>query len=334
MAKSDRRSFLKQFGQIGMGVMAYQIASFAPQTVLADEPFKGRTLKLVVPFPPGGATDVIGRIVMDRLGQMWNNTIVVENRPGAGGNIGVDTVARSEPNGETLLIVSVGMATNRYLYSKVNYDPVADFIPVSLVAMVPNVLVVGNHLPIKSVAELIDYAKKNPGKLNYGSSGVGTSVHLSGELFQKMTGTVMTHVPYRGTAQATQDLIGGRIDLMFDNISQILPHIRSGSVRALGITTAKRSPVTPEFVPVAETVPGFDVSSWFALYLPAKTPANLATRYEADVAAAVKDASVKQRLEATGAIVIGSSSQELSSFLVSEMKVWGDLIKSASIKAD
>ena len=334
MAKSDRRSFLKQFGQIGMGIMAYQMASFAPQTVLADEPFKGRTLKLVVPFPPGGATDVIGRIVMDRLGQMWNNTIVVENRPGAGGNIGVDTVARSEPNGETLLIVSVGMATNRYLYSKVYYDPVADFIPVSLVAMVPNVLVVGNHLPIKTVAELIDYAKKNPGKLNYGSSGVGTSVHLSGELFQKMTGTVMTHVPYRGTAQATQDLIGGRIDLMFDNISQILPHIRSGSVRALGITTAKRSPVTPEFVPVAETVPGFDVSSWFALYLPAKTPANLVARYEADVAAAVKDASVKQRLEATGAIVIGSSSQELSSFLVSEMKVWGDLIKSASIKAD
>jgi tripartite-type tricarboxylate transporter receptor subunit TctC len=334
MAKSDRRSFLKQFGQIGMGVMAYQMASFAPQTVLADEPFKGRTLKLVVPFPPGGATDVIGRIVMDRLGQMWNNTIVVENRPGAGGNIGVDTVARSEPNGETLLIVSVGMATNRYLYSKVNYDPVADFIPVSLVAMVPNVLVVGNHLPIKTVAELIDYAKKNPGKLNYGSSGVGTSVHLSGELFQKMTGTVMTHVPYRGTAQATQDLIGGRIDLMFDNISQILPHIRSGSVRALGITTAKRSPVTPEFVPVAETVPGFDVSSWFALYLPAKTPAHLVARYEADVAAAVKDASIKQRLEATGAIVIGSSSQELSSFLVSEMKVWGDLIKSASIKAD
>ena len=334
MMKPDRRSVLKRLSQVGIGVVTSQFAGIAPRVALADEPFKGRTLKLVVPFPPGGATDVIGRIVMDRLGQMWNNTIVVENRPGAGGNIGVDTVARAEPNGETLLIVSVGMATNRYLYAKVNYDPVADFIPVSLVAMVPNVLVVGNHLPVKTVAELIDYAKKNPGKLNYGSSGVGTSVHLSGELFQKMTGTVMTHVPYRGTAQATQDLIGGRIDLMFDNISQILPHIRSGSVRALGITTAKRSPVTPEFVPVAETVSGFDVSSWFALYLPAKTPAPVVARYEADVAAAVRDASVKQRLEATGAIVVGSKSQELSAFLASEMKVWGDLIKGSNIKAD
>ena len=334
MMKPDRRLVLKRLSQVGIGVVTSQFAGIAPRVALADEPFKGRTLKLVVPFPPGGATDVIGRIVMDRLGQMWNNTIVVENRPGAGGNIGVDTVARAEPNGETLLIVSVGMATNRYLYAKVNYDPVADFIPVSLVAMVPNVLVVGNHLPVKTVAELIDYAKKNPGKLNYGSSGVGTSVHLSGELFQKMTGTVMTHVPYRGTAQATQDLIGGRIDLMFDNISQILPHIRSGSVRALGITTAKRSPVTPEFVPVAETVSGFDVSSWFALYLPAKTPAPVVARYEADVAAAVRDASVKQRLEATGAIVVGSKSQELSAFLASEMKVWGDLIKGSNIKAD
>lgn len=334
MMKPDRRSVLKRLSQVGIGVVTSQFAGIAPRVALADEPFKGRTLKLVVPFPPGGATDVIGRIVMDRLGQMWNNTIVVENRPGAGGNIGVDTVARAEPNGETMLIVSVGMATNRYLYAKVNYDPVADFIPVSLVAMVPNVLVVGNHLPVKTVAELIDYAKKNPGKLNYGSSGVGTSVHLSGELFQKMTGTVMTHVPYRGTAQATQDLIGGRIDLMFDNISQILPHIRSGSVRALGITTAKRSPVTPEFVPVAETVSGFDVSSWFALYLPAKTPAPVVARYEADVAAAVRDASVKQRLEATGAIVVGSKSQELSAFLASEMKVWGDLIKGSNIKAD
>lgn len=332
--KPDRRSVLNRLSKIGIGVVTSQFVGIAPRLALADEPFKSRTLKLVVPFPPGGATDVIGRIVMDRLGQMWNNTIVVENRPGAGGNIGVDTVARAEPNGETLLIVSVGMATNRYLYAKVNYDPVADFIPVSLLAMVPNVLVVGNHLPVKTVAELIDYAKKNPGKLNYGSSGVGTSVHLSGELFQKMTGTVMTHVPYRGTAQATQDLIGGRIDLIFDNISQILPHVRSGSVRALGITTAKRSPVTPEFVPVAETVPGFDVSSWFALYLPAKTPSPIVARYEADVAAAVKDASVKQRLEATGAIVIGSSSQELSAFLLSEMKVWGDLIKGSNIKAD
>ncbi len=320
----DRRS-------VTAGLLA---AMVLPGAARAQEFPKGRTIKLVVPFPPGGATDVIGRIMADKMGQNWGATITVENRPGAGGNIGVDAVAKSETNGDTFLIVSVGMATNRYLYARINYDPVADFVPVSLVAMVPNLLVVGKHLPVNSVAELIDYAKKNPGKLNYGSSGVGTSVHLSGELFQKLTGTSMTHVPYRGTAQATQDLLGGRIDLMFDNISQILPQVQAGNVKALGITTAKRSPVTPEFVPVAETVPGFDVSSWFALYLPSKTPAPIIAQYAGAARAAAQDADVRRKLEATGAVVVGSSQEELAGFLQSEMKTWGELIRTAGIKVD
>ncbi len=321
----DRRS-------VTAGLLA---ALAVPGAARAQQEFpKGRTIKLVVPFPPGGATDVIGRIMADRMGRTWDTTIVVENRPGAGGNIGVDAVAKSEPNGDTFLIVSVGMATNRFLYNRLNYDPLADFVPVSLVAMVPNLLVVGKHLPVNSVAELVDYAKKNPGKLNYGSSGVGTSVHLSGELFQKLTGTQMTHVPYRGTAQATQDLLGGRIDLIFDNISQILPQVQAGNVKALGITTAKRSPVTPEFVPVADTVPGFDVSSWFALYLPAKTPAPIVARYAADARAAAQDPEVRKKLEATGAVVVGSTQEELAGFLQSEMKTWGDLIRTAGIKVE
>ena len=270
----------------------------------------------------------------DKIGQLWNQTIIVDNKPGAGGNIGVSAVARSEPNGDTFLLSSVGIVTNPFLYSKLTYDAANDFVPISLVAMVPNLLVVGNHLPFKTVADMIAYAKQNPGKLKYGSSGVGTSVHLCGELFQKMTGTVMTHVPYKGTAQATQDLIGGHIDLIFDNISQTLPHVKAGNVRALGITTAKPSPVTPEFVPIAETVPGFDVTAWFALFAPAKIPADILALYAKDAQRAAQDPSVRQKLEATGAIVVGSTPDELGRFTKQEMQIWGDLIKSVGIKIE
>jgi tripartite-type tricarboxylate transporter receptor subunit TctC len=310
------------------------LAGFGAPLAFADTFPQGRTIRMVVPFPPGGATDVIGRIMADKIGQIWGQTIIVDNKPGAGGNIGVSAVARSEPNGDTFLLASVGIVTNPFLYSKLTYDPAKDFVPVSLVAMVPNLLVVGNHHPFKTVAELIAYAKQNPGKLKYGSSGVGTSVHLCGELFQKMTGTVMTHVPYKGTAQATQDLIGGHIDLIFDNISQILPHAKAGNVRALAITTAKPSPVTPEFVPLAETVPGFDVSAWFALFAPAKVPAPVLEAYAKAAQLAAQDPAVRQRLEATGAIVVGSSPEELGHFTVQETKIWGDLIKSTGIKIE
>ena len=309
-------------------------SAFAPLSGHADSFPQGRSIRLVVPFPPGGATDVIGRIMADKIGQIWNQTIIVDNKPGAGGNIGVSAVARSEPNGDTFLLSSVGIVTNVFLYSKLTYDPANDFAPISLIAMVPNLLVVGNHLPFKSVSDLIAYAKQNPGKLKYGSSGVGTSVHLCGELFQKMTNTVMTHVPYKGTAQATQDLIGGHIDLIFDNISQILPHVKAGNVRALGITTAKPSPVTPEFTPIAETVPGFDVTAWFALFAPAKVPAPVLAIYARDAQLAAADPSVKQKLEATGAIVVGSSPEELDRFTKQEIKLWGDLIKSTGIRVE
>lgn len=324
MTQLDRRTVT--WGMLATGLGA--------SSVLADTFPQGRTVRLVIPFPPGGATDVIGRIMADKIGQIWNQTVIVENKPGAGGNIGVSAVARSDPNGDTFLLASVGIVTNPFLYSKLTYDPAKDFVPVSLVAMVPNLLVVGNHQPFKTVAELIAYAKQNPGKLKYGSSGVGTSVHLCGELFQKMTGTVMTHVPYKGTAQATQDLIGGHIDLIFDNISQILPHVKAGSVRALAITTAKPSPVTPEFVPLAETVPGFDVSAWFALFAPAKIPPVVLEVYARDAQLAAKDPAVRQKLEATGAIVVGSSPDELGRFTQQEIKIWGDLIKSTGIKIE
>lgn len=307
----------------------------APTAGFGQQPWpQGRVIKLVVPFPPAGATDVLGRLVADKLGQMWGTNIVIENRPGAGGNIGSDAVAKAEPNGDTLMIVSVGLATNQYLYPKLNYDPVKDFAPITMVAMVPNLLVVSNQLPVKSVAELIAYAKANPGKLTYASSGVGTSVHLSGELFQKLTGTKMVHVPYRGTAQAAQDLMTGRIDLIFDNIPQALPHVRAGTIRALGITTAKRSPAAPEFPPIAETVPGFDVSSWFALFAPAKTPPAIIAKVQADTKAAIADPAVKAKMDLLAAEPAGWSQAEMASFLQSEMKKWGDLIREVGIKVD
>ena len=309
-------------------------AVVAPSALRAQGAFPGnRNVKLVVPFPPAGATDIIGRVWAEKIGQVWGTNLVVENKPGAGGNIGTEQVARGEQDGTQLLIVSVGMATNQYLYPKLNYDPLADFKPVSLLALVPNLLVVGNHVQASSVAELITFAKANPGKLTFGSSGVGTSVHLSGELFKKLTGVEMVHLPYRGTAQATQDLIGGRIDLIFDNITQAVSHVRGGSIKALGITTARRSPVAPEFAPVADTVPGFDVSSWFAIFAPKGTPDDVVAKINADTVRIMAEPQVKERMATLGAEIVASSPAQLGSFLKSEMDKWGKLITEAGIKA-
>lgn len=307
----------------------------APIPGFSQQPWpQGRTLKLVVPFTAGGATDVLGRLVADKLSQSWGTGIIVENRPGAGSNIGIEAVAKAEPNGDTLLIASVGLATNPYLYAKVNYDAAKDLAPITMVALVPNLLIVNNQLPVKDVTELVAYAKANPGKLTYASSGVGTSLHLSGELFQKLTGTKMVHVPYRGSSQAVQDLIGGRVDLIFDNITSALPHAKAGTVRGLGVTTAKRAPTAPEFAPIAETVPGFDVSSWFALFAPAKTPPAIIAKVQADTKAGIADPAVRAKMDALAAEPGGGTSAELGAFLQAEMKKWGDLIKEVGIKAE
>lgn len=324
-ARIDRRALLAGTGAA--------LLSSGPG--FAQQPWpQGRQIKLIVPFTPGGATDVLGRLVADKLSQTWGNVIVVENRPGAGSNLGIEAAAKAEPNGDTLLIASVGLATNRYLYAKVNYDPVKDLAPITMVALVPNLLVVRNDLPVQNVAELVAYAKANPGKLTYASSGVGTSLHLSGELFQKLTGTKMVHVPYRGSAQAVQDLMGGRVDLIFDNITSSLPQAKSGTIRGLGVTTAKRAPTAPEYPPIAETVPGFDVSSWFALFAPAKTPQAIIDKIQADTKASVADPVLRAKMDALAAEPGGWAPAELGTFLQSELTKWGGLIKEAGIKAD
>ena len=294
-----------------------------------------RHIRLIVPFAPGGATDIIARVIAARLSETWGQQVVVENRAGAGSNIGAQAVAQSEPDGYTLYVGSVPHATNRFLYSSLNYDPVADFAPVTLICTQPNIMVVPNSSPAKSVMEFVTYAKANPGRISYGSGGVGTSVHLSGELFKRMTAIEMTHVPYRGAGPAVQDVIAGRLDLIFDNITGSLPHVQNGSARGLAVTSARRAPAAPDLPTIAEAgVPGFDVSTWFAFFVPARTPAAIIKRMNEDTVAALAQPVVKERLEQLGAALVGSTPAELAAFLKSEMDKWGPVIREAKIKAD
>jgi tripartite-type tricarboxylate transporter receptor subunit TctC len=326
-SRISRRTFVSAVG-------AGAVSLAAPSVLRAQSAWPaGRQIKIIVPFPPAGATDVLGRLMAERFGEYWGARVIIENKPGAGGNIGTEQAAKSAPDGDTILIVSVGMATNPYLYNNLTYDPVKDFEPVSLVAMVPNILIAGLHTPYNSVKEFVDFAKANPGKVTYGSSGVGTSVHLSGELFQKLVGTKMQHVPYRGTAMAIQDMIAGQIDVIFDNITASLPQARGGKVKALGITTAKRSAFAQDLAPIAETVPGFDVTSWFGFFAPKGTPRAIIDRINADTKRALAEQPIKDRLAALGAEAVGSSPEDLGAFLKSEGDKWGKLIQEVGIKA-
>jgi tripartite-type tricarboxylate transporter receptor subunit TctC len=310
-------------------------AGFAQTSPASSPPWPTRFVRLIVPFVPGGATDVIARVVASRLSDGWGQQVVVENRAGGGANIGAQAVAQSDPDGYTLYIASVPHATNRFLYASLSYDPIADFAPVTLICMQPNIMVVPNSSPAKSVMDFVAYAKANPGKISYGSGGVGTSVHLSGELFKRMTGIEMTHIPYRGAAPALQDVMAGRLDLIFDNVTSSLPQVKGGNARGLAVTTGKRVPAMPELPTIAEAgVPGFDVSSWFAFFVPAKTPSAIIKKMNEDTVAALGNPMVKERLEQLGAAPVGSTPAELAAFLKSEMDKWGPVIREAKIRAD
>ncbi len=292
-----------------------------------------RFVRIVVPFPPGGGTDAIARILAARLSQQWGQQVPVENKGGGATNIGTDMVARSEPDGYTMLLQSMPLAVNRFLFATLPYDPVADLAPVSLLCDYPNVMAVPITSAARSVAEFIAYAKANPGKVTFASSGNGTSVHLSGELFKRMAGIEMTHVPYRGAGPALNDLIPGRVDVMFNNIGAVLPLIQAGKLRALAVTTAKRTPAAPELPPIAESgVPGFDVSSWYAVFMPAKTPPEIVRKASADTVAALAYPATRARLEQLGVVVIGSTPEGLAAYLRAEMDKWGPLIREAGIK--
>jgi tripartite-type tricarboxylate transporter receptor subunit TctC len=258
--------------------------------------------------------------------------MVIENKGGAGSNLGAEAVARSDPDGYTALVGSLPLAVNRYLYSSLGYDPIADFAPVTLIAVYPNLMVVPNSSPARSVAEFVTYARANPGKITFASSGVGTSTHLSGELFKRMTGIEMTHVPYRGVALALNDVIPGRVDVMFNTMAGVLQQVRSGQLRGLAVTSTKRFPTAPEFPTVSDTVPGFDVSSWYALFVPARTPAAIVRKLHVDTVAILREPGTREKLEKTGVLVVGSTPEELATQLRAETELWGPVIKAAGIK--
>src|SRR5215813_1518925 len=322
----DRRRFLRVTAAIAA-------PAILPSRAFADA-WPTKPVRIVVPFTPGGSTDITARLVGDRLQEIWGQSVVIENKPGAGGNIAADLVAHADGDGYTILISGPGMATNRFLYASLSYDPVGDFAPVSMLITQPNLMCVPNTSPAKTVPEFIDYCHANKGKVTFASSGTGTTLHLSGELFKRMAKVEMTHIPYRGGAPAINDLIPGRVDTIFDNMPSIIPHVRNGSVRGLAVTTKDRVPVVPDVPTIGETVPGFDVVSWFAFWLPAKTPPEVVAKLNADTNAALVYPPVKSRFEELGAVPKGSSQAELAAFLQSEIGKWGPVIQDAQIKVE
>ncbi|MBR0645110.1 tripartite tricarboxylate transporter substrate-binding protein [Plastoroseomonas hellenica] len=293
-----------------------------------------RPVRIVVAFPPAGAADIVARLLADRLRAAWDTPVVVENRAGAGGNIAGAEVARAEPDGHTLLITSQSIAVNRLLYARMPFDPMADLAPVAMVIQVPNVMVVPAGAPDRSVADVLARARAAPGRLNYGSAGVGTSIHLAGELFAHLASVRMTHVPYRGAGPAMQDLIGGRLDVMFDTLTVSAGPIRQGGIRALGVTTPARAPTLPEVPPIADTVPGYALSSWFAFFAPARTPAATVARQARDIGAALREPAVAARLAELGATPVGSTSEALSVAMRDEARLWEPIIRAANIRIE
>ena len=299
----------------------------------AQTGFPTKPIRLVVTFPAAGAPDLLARLFADKA--QFGQPVVVDNVPGAGGNIGADKVAKAPADGHTLVMGTVGThSINGALYANMPYDMVKDFTPVAHVASAPNLLVVTNDLPVKSVAELIAYMKANPNKLSFGSPGIGTSVHVSGELFKSLTGTTMQHVPYKGRQFAIPDLVGGQIQLMFDNMPSALPMARDGKIRALAQTTIKRSPAAPDVPTVAETVPGFEATTWFAVFAPAGTPKDVVARIHAEMVRVFKLPEVADKLKTIGLEPWISTPDELAKYQASEIVKWAKVVKDSGAKAE
>lgn len=324
----DRRKFLQ-----------VTAASLVAPAVLTDralaDAWPVREVKIVVGFEGGGATDTIARTLAERLKEMWGQAVNVENKPGHGGNIAAELVAKSAADGYTIFIVGPGQALNQFMYAKLAYDPVQDFSPVTLLVSQANVMAVSSNSDFRSVKDFIDYAKANPGKATYASSGVGTSLHLCGELFEHLAGLELKHVPFKGSDSALREVLLERVDVIFDNVTSVLPHVMSGGARALAVTTPKRIPVVPDVPTLIESgLKEFDVESWFALFVPAKTPPGVVTKIHDDAVAALTNDKVKGRLLGLGCQIIGSTPDQLAAHMKSEMNRWGPMIKKAGIKVE
>ena len=315
-------------------IFAVLLCASASLAFAQDYPSK--PVRMVVPFPPGGTTDILARAVGQKLSESWGQQVVIDNRPGAGGNIGTDIVAKSPADGYTLLMGTVGThAINASLYGKLPFDPVKDFAPVTLVASVPNVLVVNSTVDSKSVKELIALAKSKPGQLAFASSGNGTSIHLAGELFKSMTGTAMLHIPYKGSAPAIAELLGGQTNMMFDNLPSAMPHIKSGRLRALAVTSVRRSPALPDIPTIAETgISGYEASSWFGVLAPAGTPKDIVAKIQGDIARALNAPEIKERLSGQGAEPVGNTPEQFAEHIKAESAKWARVVKDSGAKVD
>ncbi|OZI39848.1 MFS transporter [Bordetella genomosp. 5] len=323
-----------RLARVVSGVAAGVISAFA-FSATAQAAYPDKPVRVVVGFSAGGTTDVIARIMAKELTQELGQSFVIENKPGGGSNIATDYVARATPDGYTVLFVAVTSAINQTLYKNVNFDLTKDFTPVALGAKVPNVLVINPQVPVKSVQELVDYAKKNPGKLAFASSGSGTSIHMAGELFKQRAGIDVLHVPYKGSAPAITDLIGGQVQFMFDNMPSSWPHVQSGKLRALAVTTTDRSKSAPDLPTMQESgFEKFDVSSWFGMIAPAGTPPEVIEKLNAAMNKALDKPEVLKAYESLGAVGQKTTPAEFGAFIKSEVDGWAPVVKTSGAKVD
>jgi tripartite-type tricarboxylate transporter receptor subunit TctC len=316
--------------------VSFALVAAAPVAAQSNgQNYPNKPIHIIVTFTPGGAPDILARLLAERLGVAWNQQVIVDNKPGAGGNIGADAVAKAPGDGYTLVVGTVGThAINGALYQKMPYDMVKDFTPISLLATTPNLLVVHNGVPARNVQELIALGKKE-GKMTFASAGSGTSIHVSGELFKTMTGIDMSHVPYKGRASAIPDLLGGRVTMMFDNMPSSLPLVRDGKLRGLAVTSLKRSPAAPDIPTIAESgLPGFDAVSWFAVFSSPGTPKPIVDKLNAEIVRIIKSPEAGKRLMELGLDPVGSTPEELVTYQRAEIAKWTKVVKDSGAKAD
>jgi tripartite-type tricarboxylate transporter receptor subunit TctC len=317
-----------------IGLIGIGLPSIAATRVSASLEYPSRPVRFVVGYPPGGATDILARLVGQRLSERLGQTFVVENKPGAGNNIGTETVVHAEGDGYTVLLVNPANFINTALYANLKFNFPKDITAVASFNRVPNVMTVNKDVPAKNVAEFIDYVKANPGKVNMASSGNGTSVHLSGEMFMAMTGCKMQHVPYRGAALAITDMMAGQVQVIFDNMPSIIQHIRSGALRALGVTTAERSSQLPDVQAIAETVPGYEASALFGMGAPSKTPKEIVGRLNAEINAILAEEQMRQRLVELGGEPLIQTPEAFGGMIAAETEKWKKVVEFAGLKID
>ena len=314
------------------------LAAFAlllPLIAGAQEPYPSKPLRFILPFPPGGGTDLLGRLIAERLSASLGQPVVTENRGGAGGNVGAEAAAHSAPDGYTLVLVAPSLAISPTLYAKLNYDPVKDFAPIALVAQVPNVMITHPSVPATTLAEFIAYARANPGKLNFGSGGSGTSNHLAGELFNLRTGAKLVHVPYKGVNLAMQGALAAEVHLVFIGVPVPAPHIKAGKLRGLAVLARERSPLIPDVPTAAEAgLADFDVTTWYGILAPAGTPRPIIQRLNAELRNMMAAPEIKERLAAMGTEPLTSTPEEFGAYIKREIAKWGDVVRKAGLRAE